>query len=57
MKLRPINPPLRKGQRVLCVMCKKWIEERDAELANLDGESFTDYYHSQCILKYGGKPT
>jgi hypothetical protein len=44
MNLQPINPPLKDGQRLICVKCNEW----KAIFADLDGEPFKAYYCADC---------
>lgn len=45
MKIQPINPPLRQGQELQCVVCGRM----GATVADLDGPAFQAYYHPECV--------
>jgi len=52
VRLLPINPPLRPGQKVQCSRCLAMIPRTLAELpplADADGEAFKAYYCRECV--------
>jgi len=53
MKLQPINPPLREGQRVQCCVCFSMVYNAQADL---DGEAFKAFYCNDCAHKVSVTP-
>lgn len=45
MRLAPVNPPMREGQRLLCCRCGAWTSK---PVADLDGPPFAAYYCPEC---------